>query len=750
MPSERERIDHYRITRKIGQGGMGIVYAAHDERLDRQVAIKMILDAGADATARERFWREARAAASVSHPHVCQLYEIGETEGQLYIVMELLEGQSLDSRLESGPIDVPEALTTSLSILGALDALHERAIVHRDLKPSNVFLTKFGVKLLDFGLARPVINDQLATAQDLTLPGKVVGTPAYMAPEQLSGQPTDARVDLFAVGVMLYEMITGKSPFAGAGMIDTMHAILNDRPPVLTGSSTVDAVDRIIQRALEKRAAARYQRARDMADDVRGAMASSDLSGELPVARAVTRLIVLPLRVLRPDPETDFLAFGLADAITSSLSAIESLVVRSSLAAAEFAEGTPDLKRIAKETDVEAVLTGTLMRAGDQIRVNAQLLEAPGGTVLWSQSSQSPLGDLFKVQDDFTQHIVESLSIPLTRREEQMLKRDVPATARAYEFYLRGNECAADRTTWLVALDLYRQCVDEDPNFAPAWARLGRLHRLKGIYLDNERADEHLAEAEASFKRALELNPDLPLAHNLYAYLEVDFGRAKEAMLRLLDLARRHRADPEIFAGLVHACRYCGILDASIAAYEKAHRLDPNIRTSVSHSYWYSGQIDRAVETDQPLDIPFMKMMAEIRGGKIDAVATAVSALASNDRSNYASGLHRLAAALNGDKAAFEEGIDHEVATMRDPEGIFYWALMALLVGDADRAISLLQNTLDRGWFCYQAIAREPLLDDLRSDSRLSAIVRQMEAGQREAAAAFVAAGGNRLLGLKS
>lgn len=750
MASERDRIDHYRITRKIGQGGMGIVYAAHDERLDREVAIKMILEAGADATARERFWREARAAAAVSHPHVCQLYEIGETDGQLYIVMELLEGQSLDSRLEGGPIDLPEALQTALSVLGALDALHERAIVHRDLKPSNVFLTKFGVKLLDFGLARPVINDQLATAQDLTLPGKVIGTPAYMAPEQLSGQSTDARVDLFAVGVILYEMITGKSPFAGAGMIDTMHAILNDRPPVLTGSSTVDAVDRIIQRALEKPAAARYQRARDMADDVRGAMANSDLSGELPVARAVTRLIVLPLRVLRADPETDFLAFGLADAITSSLSAIESLVVRSSLAAAEFAEGTPDLKRIAKETDVEAVLTGTLMRAGDQIRVNAQLLEAPGGTVLWSQSSQSPLGDLFKMQDDFTQHIVESLSIPLTRREEQMLKRDVPATARAYEFYLRGNECAADRTTWLVALDLYTQCVDEDPNFAPAWARLGRMQRLKGIYLDSERADEHLAEAEFSFKRALELNPDLPLAHNLYAYLEVDFGRAKEAMLRLLALARRHRADPEIFAGLVHACRYCGILDASIAAYEKACRLDPNIQTSVSHSYWYAGQIERAVETDRPNGMAFMKMMAEIRDGKIDAVATAVSELVANDRSNYASGLHRLAAALTGDKAAFEEGIDQEVATMRDPEGIFYWALMALLVGDADRAISLLQTTLDRGWFCYQAISREPLLDDLRSDARLSAIVRQMEAGQREAAAAFVAAGGNRLLGLKS
>ena len=237
------------------------------KRLHRQVAIKLILDVGADATARERFWREARAAAAVNHPHVCQLYDVGETDGQLYIVMELLEGQSLASRLDRGPVDLPEALTIALSILDALGALHERAIVHRDLKPSNVFLTKFGVKLLDFGLARPVASDQLATAQDLTLPGRVVGTPAYMAPEQLSGQPSDARVDLFTVGLVLYEMITGNSPFAGANMIQTMHAILHDRPPVLTGSSTVDAVDRIIHRSLEKQPGARYQSAREMADD---------------------------------------------------------------------------------------------------------------------------------------------------------------------------------------------------------------------------------------------------------------------------------------------------------------------------------------------------------------------------------------------------------------------------------------------------------------------------------------------------
>lgn len=571
-----------------------------------------------------------------------------------------------------------------------------------------------------------------------------------MAPEQISGHPTDARADLFAVGVILYEMITGKSPFAGAGMVETMHAILSDRPPVLTGSPTVDAVDRIIQRSLEKQPANRYQNARQMADDVRGATASADLSGELPVARAVTRLIVLPLRLLRPDTETDFLAFGLADAITSSLSGLDSLVVRSSLAAAEFAEGTPDLKRIAKETDVDAVLTGTIMRAGDQIRVSAQLLEAPGGTVLWSEQSQSPIGDLFKMQDDFTRQIVESLSIPLTRREEQMLKRDVPATARAYEFYLRGNECAANRSTWLVALDLYKQCVEEDPNFAPGWARLGRMQRLNAIYMDAKNADQHLAEAEVSFKRALELNPDLPLAHNLYAYLEVDFGRAKESMLRLIDLGRRHRADPEIFAGLVHACRNCGLLEASIAAYEKAHRLDPNIQTSVAHTYWYSGQIEQAVEAGKTWGVPFMQLMADIRAGHIDEVLTELKKLGQDDRANVGSGWQRLVAALSGDTETFQNGLDEEIAIMRDPEGIFYMAVMAMLVGDRDRAIGILQLTLDRGWCCYKAIAREPVLDDLRSDPRLADIIRQMESRQRDAAAAFVAAGGNRLLGLNA
>ena len=694
MTTQPDKIGHYRITKKLGQGGMGVVYAALDERLDRPVAIKTILDSGGDAPARERFWREARAAAAVNHPNVCQLFDIADADGQLYLAMELLEGRSLSARLEEGPVAVPEALTMMLAVLSALEALHEREIVHRNLKPSNVFLSRFGVKLLDFGLARPVMSDQQATMQDLTLPGKVVGTPAYMAPEQLLAQPVDARADLFAAGALLYEMLTGKSAFAGDSMVATMHAVLHDRPPALTGSSAIDAIDQILQRALQKQRADRYQTAREMADTIREAMASSAPSGEVPVARAITRLIALPFRVLRPDPETDFLAFSLADAITSSLSSLDSLVVRSSLSASEFANETPDLKQIAREAEVDAVLTGTLMRAGDQIRVNAQLLEAPGGTVLWSQCVQSALGDLFALQDDFTRRIVESLSIPLTHREEQLLKHDVPATARTYEFYLRGNECSVKRSTWLVARDLYEQCLAEDAAFAPAWARLGRIHRLVSVYIDVKHADDHLRKAEETLRRALDLNLDLSLAHNFYAHLEVDLGRAKEAMLRLIEVSRRRRADPDLFAGLVHACRYCGLLDASIAADEKAHRLDPNIRTSVCHSHWLAGDEERALATDTG-ETPFMKLLVQIRRGEVEQVIGELKQIAVKDSTAYSSGWELLVAALQQNHEVFDADFDRETEDLRDPEAMYYWSLMATRVS----------VTRTAHWRCYAGLS---------------------------------------------
>src|SRR5687768_9300398 len=297
------RVGHYVIDRKLGEGGMGVVYAAHDERLERTVALKMMSSLSDDETARRRFWREARAAASVNHPNICQLYEIGEDAGELFIAMELLEGEPLSTRVRRGPLSVSEAVPIGFAVLAALSALHARGIVHRDLKPSNVFLTPHGVKLLDFGLARPAdpkVARSLDSGANLTQSGMLVGSPGYMAPEQLTGEGLDARTDLFAVGAILFEMLAGRPAFSGNNFIDTLHATLHEQPPALAGSPAVAAVDRVIRRALAKQPADRPASADAMADELR---AIHGLQGDdaATLARALTRLVVLPFRILRPD-----------------------------------------------------------------------------------------------------------------------------------------------------------------------------------------------------------------------------------------------------------------------------------------------------------------------------------------------------------------------------------------------------------------------------------------------------------------
>ena len=607
-------LGRYRLTSKVGEGGMGVVYAAHDERLDRRVALKMIRKTAGDGLARERLWREARAAASLNHPNVCQLYEIGEENGELFLVMELLEGESLAVTLVRGPLPCAEAIQITLAILAALEALHRSGLMHRDLKPSNVFLTPHGVKLLDFGLARLIPAGGGATATGLTLAGAVMGTPDYMAPEQVLGQSVDARTDLFAAGSLLFEMLCGKPPFAGDSVLGVFHAITADQPPALGGSPAIVAADRVIHCALSKNPEDRYQTADAMAQDLRAVLRLAD-PGVAATARPITRLMVLPFRILRSDPETDFLAFSLPDAIISSLSGLDSLLVRSSIVASRFASGTQDLKTIAGEADVDIVLTGNLLRAGDQLRVSTQLVDVPGGTVVWSETSQLSFGDLFKLQDDLASRIVESLSLPLSTREHRLLNHDVPASAKAYEFYLRANQLALNPRDWSLARDLYQECLHEDSRYAPAWARLGRVHRILAKAVDTN-PDDNLRRAEAAFMRALEINPDLSIAHNLYAYLEIDSGRAQDAMTRLLARAQARTADPELFAGLVHACRYCGLLDASRAADEQARRLDKLIRTSAVHTHFMLGDFQRAHDVSADEDTGYLDGLALVMLGR--------------------------------------------------------------------------------------------------------------------------------------
>src|SRR5262249_38512817 len=331
-----------------------------------------------------------------------------------------------------------------------------------------------------------------------------------------------------------------------------------------------------------------------MASELRAAAAvGGDTTSVL--ARALTRVVVLPFRVLRPDPETDFLAFSLPDAISSSLSTNHSLILRSSAVAARFAGETPNLKTLATEADADRVVMGTLLRAGNQLRAAAQLVEAPGGTLLTSHTVQSSLGDLFQLQDDIARRVAEALALPLGGATSPAA--GTAPNARAYELYLRGNELERTYNGLVEARDTYRASLELDARFAPAWAHLGRCYRVIGKYIDASNDSE--AQAEDAFRRALSLNPRLTIAHKFYANLEAETGHAQNALVRLIGEAQRHGNDPELFAGLVHACRYCGLLEQSIAAHAEARRLDPNVVTSGEQSVLMTCDIERLLAFDR-------------------------------------------------------------------------------------------------------------------------------------------------------
>ncbi len=742
-----DTLGRYRIVRKLGEGGMGVVYAAHDQRLDRQVAIKRIRP-GADGQERQRLWREARAGASVSHPNVCQLYEIGEDGEELFLAMELLDGEPLSARLTRGALPPNEAAQIALSVLSALAALHDRGIVHRDLKPSNIFLARHAVKLLDFGLARAFAGTAGEGQATVTQPGLMIGTPRYMAPEQIEGQPVDVRTDLFALGIVLYEMVAGRPPFGGESVFEVAREILHSEPPALGGSSGIVALDRILNRALRKQPDARYQTAAVFAQELRSALLVTDASDAAPV-RPMTRLVVLPFRLLRPDPAIDFLAFSLPDAISSALSGLPSLVVRSTAAAAGFATGTPDFPALARALDVDMVLLGTLLRSGEQVRVSAQLVQAPSGTLVRAITSHATSAEIFELQDSLTQSIVESLPLSLTAREQGRIHRDAPASPEAYEWYLRANEIQLDSKQWATARDLYLRCVDRDPQFAPAWARLGRCYRLLAKFGDPALADATLASGERALRRALEINPDLSLAHNLYAQVEVEAGRAREAMARLLERVRGAGTEPELFAGLVHACRYCGLLDASVAAFERARRLDPGVVTSVPQTFLQQGDYERAIATDVG-DPPVAKAMAlVVLGHRDEGVPLLRAALARGLPATLHAVLATMLAFLEGDHDEVIRNVHRTVDSgFGDPEAFFHWAGALALAGDHDGALGLLERSINAGYYPVSSIASDARLDPLRGAADFRSLVRRADELHREALETFRAADGPRLLGL--
>jgi tetratricopeptide (TPR) repeat protein len=361
------------------------------------------------------------------------------------------------------------------------------------------------------------------------------------------------------------------------------------------------------------------------------------------------------------------------------------------------------------------------------------------------------VGDVFQLQDALTSRIVESLALPLSARERRAIRHDVPASATAYEFYLRANRLGTDSGSWEVARELYERCVEQDPAFAPAWARLGRIRRVLAKYSALDDVHPLMEHAEEAFRRAFALNPDLSLAHNLYTYFEVERGRAGEAMVRLLQRAQQHSTDPELFAGLVHACRYVGLLEASAAAHEQARRLDPSIRTSAAHTFFQAGQYQRAIDTDDDFP-PYLTVTALALLGRDEEAGTLCRDIRQRQPANRQL-LLVMETVESGIQGRPEQGLrairELIKESFQDPEGYYYWARGVAQWGDAGEALNMLARAVQQGFHSPRVLETDPWLEPVRALPAFAPLLLQARTAHQEAARAFVEAGGERTLGVE-
>ena len=582
-----QRLGPYAIEGLIGAGGMGEVYRARDTRLGRTVAIKLVRsEFERSDDFRQRFEREARANSALNHPNICSVYDVGEHEGRPFLVMEYIEGETLAERLRRAPMPLTEALTSASQVADALAAAHAAGIVHRDLKPANVKLTHEGrIKVLDFGLAKvfePPSGSDLSTASTVTVTGegKAVGTPGYMSPEQVRGQPVDKRTDVWAFGCLLYEMLTRCRAFAGESAMDTMAKVLEREPdwhPLPASASP--AMRSLLRECLEKDPAARLsdmaearRRLSEAAATARGwrpakwqaaaalaiivlaaaglvfnnGLGTRGVGGALPHA-AIRSLAVLPLANYTGDPEQEFFADGMTDELTSNLAKIGSVRVISRTSAMSFKGAKKPLKEIAKALGVDAVVEGSVLRSGDRVRITAQLIEASADAHLWSETYDRDMRDVLRLQSEVSQAIAREIKAAVTPEERHRLAWSRQVKPDAYETYLKAmffinkfTEEGFDK-----GMALLHQAVEKDPGDPFAYGALGLGYAIVG----HDRFPDALPRAKAAARRSLELGGQVPDAYLALAMAELysdwDYAAAGRDLRKLLEispnLAEAHR-----------------------------------------------------------------------------------------------------------------------------------------------------------------------------------------------------------------
>ena len=605
-------ISHYRLLEHLGKGGMGTVYKAVDLRLERPVAIKLISAGGAvDAAQKARFEREARAASAVEHVNVGTIYEFDATEeGELFIVSAYVAGQSLRTRLETGPLAPTEAARIAMQIAQGLAAAHAAGILHRDIKPANVMLTPEGiVKIVDFGLAK------LPRDPEISAPGSAAGTIAYMSPEQVRGEPLDQRTDIWSWGVTMYEALSGQRPFRADSHLGLSNAILNQEPPLLgeLHPETPPELERAVMRALHKRPGERQQTAEEVVRELEQ-IAPPSASGIAARPAAATRasIAVLPFANLSSEADSEYFSEGLTEELIHALSRLPNLHVVSRTSAFEFKAKPQDVRRIAEKLHVSTVLEGSVRKSGAKLRISVQLVNASDGYCLWSQRFDEEMKEVFDIQDEIARTIAETLKVELGREGADALARRRTANLEAYDLYLRGRFHWNKRggEGFRRALECFEAALAQDPNYAAAYAGIADYHiavaswglEPPGVAWTKAKAavsraleiDETLSEAHASlgtirmwyewdwkaaeqeFQRAIELNPGHPNGHVQYNLLLVQTGRFDEAEREIRSALAADPLSVSLHAYHAGVFHYRRDYDRSLAECQKALELDPD------------------------------------------------------------------------------------------------------------------------------------------------------------------------------
>ena len=783
MPlSPGARVGPYEIVSLLGAGGMGEVYEARDERLARRVAIKVLpAEAIADDEARRRLLREARMAAQLNHPNICTIYEVGESVGLAYIVMERIEGRPLDAVIGARGLPLEIVARYGAQIADALDCAHQQGVVHRDLKGANVLVTADGrVKVLDFGLAKhaaPAETDD-ATRSTITRPGEIAGTPEYLAPEILRGAPADARSDLWSLGVVLHEMASGAPPFRGASY-ELDAAILNE-PPEPLPARVPAALAAIIERCLAKDPAQRYRRA----GEVRAALESlapasrsartgvslrgvGMLAGALAVVialalaiplrarwwprragAAVTSLAVLPLDNFSGDQRQQYFADGMTDELITALAQISGLRVISRTSVMGFRGTTRPLPEIARALGVDAIIEGSVQRSGDRVRVTAQLVRGSSDEHLWAQSYERDARDVLGLEDDVARAIATEVQSHLggasapTAGAPQNRRTVLP---EAHDLYLRGLaayrhwEKQSDREAEV----LLTRALEEDSTYAPAWAALSLVYQDEPGQFGTK--EEDTARARRATERALALEPDLGLA--LVAKAQIEFLNDWDWSAAERDFRRAIQTSPSLFEArhvYSHLLMTLGRVAESGDQSRAALALDPLDPDAIVHMGWYflvSGQPARAIDQfEAALRVDpsfaeadrFLSVAYAVTGRFDDAEAAQQKALSLTGATDTTSAIVQLRSRLAmGAVIAALRGRSREalamVARMIDSAQPAYdVATIYALVGRKDEAFRWLDRSISAREQYVTAFRTDPLLASLRGDPRFQAALRRM------------------------